>query len=173
MSARILVIDDEEAIRFTFERFLRAAGHLVTTAGSCREALEQINTTTFDIVFADIILEDGTGIEILRHIKAKGLSCPVIMITGDSGVEKAFLKYPWRGNVRELEHTMEHAFVLCNREIITFDNLPGEFVAAPQAVRNSAVESAEAEIQRILEALGNTAWNKAKAARLLGPGYWA
>jgi two-component system, NtrC family, response regulator HydG len=89
MSARILVIDDEEAIRFTFERFLRAAGHLVTTAGSCREALEQINTTPFDIVFADIILEDGTGIEILRQIKAKGLSCPVIMITGDPGVETA------------------------------------------------------------------------------------
>jgi PAS domain S-box-containing protein len=89
MSARILIIDDEEAIRFTFERFLRAAGHLVTTAGSYREALEQINTTPFDIVFADIILEDGTGIEILRHIKAKGLSCPVIMITGDPGVETA------------------------------------------------------------------------------------
>jgi two-component system, NtrC family, response regulator HydG len=89
MSARILVIDDEEAIRFTFERFLRAAGHLVTTAGSYREALEQINTTPFDIVFADIILEDGTGIEILRQIKAKGLSCPVIMITGDPGVETA------------------------------------------------------------------------------------
>ena len=89
MSARILVIDDEEAIRFTFERFLRGAGHIVATAGSCREALEQINATTFDIVFADIILEDGTGIEILREIKAKGLSCPVIMITGDPGVETA------------------------------------------------------------------------------------
>jgi two-component system, NtrC family, response regulator HydG len=89
MSARILVIDDEEAIRFTFERFLRAAGHLVATAGSCREALERINTTTFDVIFADIILEDGTGIDILREIKAKGLTCPVIMVTGDPAVETA------------------------------------------------------------------------------------
>lgn len=89
MSARILVIDDEEAIRFTFERFLRAAGHLVTTAGSCREALELITETSFDVIFADIILEDGTGIEILREIKAKGLTCPVIMVTGDPGVETA------------------------------------------------------------------------------------
>jgi PAS domain S-box-containing protein len=89
MSARILVIDDEEAIRFTFERFLRAAGHLVATAGSYREALERINETTYDVVFADIILEDGTGIEILREIKAKGLTCPVIMVTGDPGVETA------------------------------------------------------------------------------------
>jgi PAS domain S-box-containing protein len=89
MSARILVIDDEEAIRFTFERFLRAAGHLVTTAGSCREALERITETAFDVILADIILEDGTGIEILREIKAKGLTCPVIMVTGDPGVETA------------------------------------------------------------------------------------
>ncbi len=89
MSARILVIDDEEAIRFTFERFLRAAGHIVTTAESCREALERISDTSFDVVFADIILEDGTGIEILREIKAKGLTCPVIMVTGDPAVETA------------------------------------------------------------------------------------
>ncbi len=89
MSARILVIDDEVAIRFTFERFLRAAGHIVATAGSYSEALEQLQTTAFDIVFADIILEDGTGIEVLREIKAKGLSCPVIMVTGDPGVETA------------------------------------------------------------------------------------
>jgi len=89
VSARILVIDDEESIRYTFERFLRAAGHFVVTAGSCREALARINDTSFDVVFADIILEDGTGIEILREIKAKGLTCPVIMVTGDPGVETA------------------------------------------------------------------------------------
>ena len=89
MNARILVIDDESSIRFTFERFLRAAGYIVTTAESCGEALARINETHFDVVFADIILEDGTGIEILRKIKAKGLTCPVIMVTGDPGVETA------------------------------------------------------------------------------------
>ncbi|MCE5243585.1 MAG: sigma 54-interacting transcriptional regulator [Syntrophobacteraceae bacterium] len=89
MSARILVIDDEDSIRFTFERFLKAAGHIVTTAATCTEALARINETSFDVVFADIILGDGTGIDILREIKAKGLTCPVIMITGDPGVETA------------------------------------------------------------------------------------
>lgn len=89
MSARILVIDDEESIRFTFERFLRAAGHFTMAAESCTEALARINETSFDVVFADIILGDGTGIDILREIKARGLSCPVIMITGEPGVETA------------------------------------------------------------------------------------
>ena len=89
MSARVLVIDDEGSIRFTFERFLRAAGHKVTTAASCSEALARIGDTAFDVVFADIILEDGSGIDILREIKAKGLSCPVVMVTGDPEVETA------------------------------------------------------------------------------------
>ncbi len=89
MGARILVIDDEESIRFTFERFLSAEGHIVATAESCGEALAQINRTSFDVVFADIILADGTGIDILREIKVRGLNSPVIMITGDPGIETA------------------------------------------------------------------------------------
>ena len=89
MNARILVIDDEESIRFTFERFLKTEGHVVATAESCSEALARINEMSFDVIFADIILGDGTGIDILREIRARGLSCPVIMITGDPGVETA------------------------------------------------------------------------------------
>ncbi|MEM5790264.1 MAG: response regulator, partial [Syntrophobacteraceae bacterium] len=89
MSARILVIDDEESIRFTFQRFLGAEGYRVATAGGCCEALALLSDTSFDIVFADIILGDGTGIDILREIRTMGLSCPVIMITGDPGVETA------------------------------------------------------------------------------------
>ena len=87
--AKILVIDDEEPIRFTFERFLKADRYIVATAASCGEALARIDETSFDVVFADIILGDGTGIDILREIRARGLNCPVIIITGDPGVETA------------------------------------------------------------------------------------
>jgi len=86
---RILVIDDEESIRFTFERFLKAAGHTVETADSCSTALARLDKTGFDMVFADIVLGDGTGIDVLREIKSRKLICPVIMITGDPGVETA------------------------------------------------------------------------------------
>ena len=85
-----------------------------------------------------------------------------------SDVLKAFLKYPWRGNVRELEHTMEHAFVLCNRNIITFDNLPSDFGTALAAVRHDTPATPEEDLQEILAALAETDWNKAKAARMLG-----
>lgn len=87
MTGRILILDDEESIRFTLSRFLRAAGHTVATVASCGDALARISEESFDVVFADIILDDGTGIDILREIKARGLACPVIMITGDPGIE--------------------------------------------------------------------------------------
>jgi transcriptional regulator with PAS, ATPase and Fis domain len=85
-----------------------------------------------------------------------------------SDVLKAFLKYPWPGNVRELEHTMEHAFVLCSQNIITFDHLPPDFVSAPRIEHRTPEATREADSQVLLEALDKTAWNKAKAARLLG-----
>ena len=89
MNAKILVIDDEEAIRFTFERFLKAEGHVVATAESCSEARTRIDEMSFDLIFADIILGDGTGIDVLREIRERGLSCPVIMITGNPSIETA------------------------------------------------------------------------------------
>ena len=84
-----------------------------------------------------------------------------------SDVFQAFLKYSWPGNVRELEHTMEHAFVLCNRSIITFDDLPTDFMKL-SGVRRSRSGSQNDDAGAVLESLNKTDWNKAKAARLLG-----
>ena len=87
MKANILVIDDEESIRFTFEKFLTFAGHTVTTAGNCKEALAKIEEGGIDLVFADIILPDGTGIDLLQEIKVRKPVCPVIMMTAYPSVE--------------------------------------------------------------------------------------
>ena len=89
MSGRILVIDDEESIRFTFERFLATEGYSVATAESCSEALARISETSFDVVFADIILGDGTGIDILREIRATRTELPGDHDHGNPGVETA------------------------------------------------------------------------------------
>ena len=87
--ATILVIDDEESIRFTFERILRAKGHMVSTARDCGEALTRIAETSPDLIVADIIIEDGTGIDILREIRQRGLNCLVIMIAEAPNVDAA------------------------------------------------------------------------------------
>lgn len=87
MVVTILVIDDEESIRFTFERFLSVEGHRVLTAGSCREAMERIETGGIDLIFSDIVLPDGTGIDLLKRIHARKPRCPTILMTAYPSAE--------------------------------------------------------------------------------------
>jgi two-component system response regulator HydG len=87
--AKILVVDDEESIRFTFHSFLSDAGHEVTTAGEYDEALGIISRYEFDLIFMDIVLHGKTGIDLLRELKMRDRYCPVVMITGYPNVETA------------------------------------------------------------------------------------
>jgi PAS domain S-box-containing protein len=89
VKTKILVIDDEESIRFTFERFLQGAGYEVETAESYKEAFARIAENDFDLIFADIILGGETGVDILREVKERRLTSPVVMITGYPTLETA------------------------------------------------------------------------------------
>jgi PAS domain S-box-containing protein len=87
--ADILIIDDEESIRYTFENFLSEEGHAVTTAESCAEGLARIAEKDFELIFSDIILGGRTGLDILREAREKNPACPVVMITGYPAVDTA------------------------------------------------------------------------------------
>ncbi len=89
MKAKILVIDDEEGIRFTFKKFLTAKDYDVDTAKDFDEAVSCVSENDFDLIFADIILKGKTGIDVLREIKKRKLNCPVIMITGYPNIDTA------------------------------------------------------------------------------------
>jgi DNA-binding NtrC family response regulator len=81
MKANILVIDDEESIRFSFSRFLTTEGHNVITAKGYREALARMDETEFKLILADIILDDGWGIDILQEVIRRNLKTRVIVMT--------------------------------------------------------------------------------------------
>ena len=96
------------------------------------------------------------------------------------GVSQATLRilmdYHWPGNVRELENAIEHAFVVCNRELIEPDDLPVELREARcrPPVREAAGRSAPGVYRRrsiskeqLLEVLHDSDWNKAEVARRL------
>jgi transcriptional regulator with PAS, ATPase and Fis domain len=83
-------------------------------------------------------------------------------------VKRIFMEYSWPGNIRELEHTLEHAFVTARHSTITIDQLPLN-LRENSGKRVSSFESSEAFGQRaVVEALKKSGWNKSKAARLLG-----
>lgn len=81
MKAKILILDDEESIRFSFHRFLVAKEYEVTTAASFSEALVRMDETQFDLILADIILVDGYGINILHEVLRRILKTRVIIMT--------------------------------------------------------------------------------------------
>ncbi|MGD9506569.1 MAG: response regulator [Syntrophobacteraceae bacterium] len=89
MGVNILVIDNEESIRFSFRRFLVAEGHNVVTAKCYWEALARMNETEFELILADIFLEDGWGLDILQEVINRSLKTRVIIMTAYPSSETA------------------------------------------------------------------------------------
>ena len=89
MNEKVLIVDDEESIRFTFQNFLEEAGYATAAARDHDEALGLMAMEDFDLVFIDIILEGKTGIDLLKNIKAGNSACEVIIITGAPALETA------------------------------------------------------------------------------------
>ena len=86
---KILVVDDEESIRFTFRNFLDEEGHETITAATYEEALAFLREMKFDLVYVDIVLEGKSGIDLLKDAREYGNDTYFIIITGAPSVESA------------------------------------------------------------------------------------
>lgn len=88
--AKILIVDDEDSIRQTFAMFLRRAGYgYIQTESTLEKALAATRQTDFDLIISDIVLEGARGTNLLRQIRASGVHCPVVMITGFPNIDSA------------------------------------------------------------------------------------
>jgi len=79
-----------------------------------------------------------------------------------------FMAYAWPGNIRELEHAVEHAFVICQGNTIHPSHLPGEIWQ--ESSGKTPKNGSGIEKKMILDMLEKTDWNKSKTARKLGIG---
>lgn len=83
-----------------------------------------------------------------------------------------FMLYSWPGNIRELEHAIEHAFILCRGQVIALEHLPAAIRDSVEPDKSKITSKRSAKKitneQKIIETLNKTDGNKAKAARLLG-----
>ncbi|HIJ89637.1 MAG: sigma 54-interacting transcriptional regulator [Desulfobulbaceae bacterium] len=85
----ILVVDDEESLRLTFQMFLGREGYgPVVTASTFEEAMGLIEQQTFDLIISDIVMEGASGIDLLR-VRELGLECPMVMVTGYPNINTA------------------------------------------------------------------------------------
>lgn len=78
---RILVVDDEENIRFLYEEELAEEGYEVSVAASAEEALAQIEAHRPDLITLDIRMPGVDGIEFLRLLRERDRDLPVIIVT--------------------------------------------------------------------------------------------
>ena len=79
---RVLLVEDHPDTMKMLRRLLESSGYVVTTASSVTAAKALIESHTFDILVSDIGLPDGTGLELVRSVRAKNLAIPGIAITG-------------------------------------------------------------------------------------------
>jgi two-component system, OmpR family, response regulator MprA len=80
-SARVLVVEDDEAIADVLRRSLRAEGHEVQSAGDGAEALTVAEQFAPDLVVLDLGLPRLDGIEVLRRLRADSSDVPVLILT--------------------------------------------------------------------------------------------
>jgi two-component system response regulator HydG len=86
---KILIIDDDKDLCFVLKRFLSKHGFEVLEATSGRAALEILDSVEPNLILCDFRLEDMSGSSILKKIKEKNPSVPVIIITGYSNIKTA------------------------------------------------------------------------------------
>ena len=91
MSQKILIIEDEPDIRKTLEYNISREGYEVISASSLSEGREKLESASFSLLLLDLMLPDGSGLDLCRELKQdKSLSSmPVIILTAkDDEVDK-------------------------------------------------------------------------------------
>ena len=78
---RILVVDDEEAIRLLYREELQEAGYEVTTAANGHEALKMVQQSRPDLMTIDIKMPGMDGVELLRRVREIYRDLPIIICT--------------------------------------------------------------------------------------------
>lgn len=80
-AAQILVVDDDAEIRKLLARYLEGQGFRVQLAGSCHEMRDRLSNGQIDLVVLDVMLPDGSGLEVCRDLRAQRSSVPIILLT--------------------------------------------------------------------------------------------
>jgi CheY-like chemotaxis protein len=81
-SRKVLVVDDDPAVRKSIDRVLTGKGYAVITAETGEEALRKLNEEKYDLVYTDIRMPGMSGLEVAEQVKARKPWTPVVIITG-------------------------------------------------------------------------------------------
>src|SRR5262245_5896747 len=161
-TTRLLVVDDDLAVREVMAEGLQMGGYSVMVAGSAAEALQQIERSPFDLVLTDIEMPGGSGTELLRVVRDRYPELDVIMITAVVDIDVAlrairngasdYLTKPF--NLEQVKITVERT--LEKRRLIKENREYQQHLEAKVEERTSELTEKNEEVQRLFEELQDT-----------------
>ena len=100
---QLLIVDDDDVQRTAISQIAKQAGHSITLAQSCTEAIEKVRTLPFDCMTLDLTLGDGDGLEVLNAMVDARFAGSVILITGANAVRRTAVRSCARSSGMELQ----------------------------------------------------------------------
>jgi two-component system, OmpR family, response regulator MprA len=85
--ARVLVVDDEPAVRRALERALRLESHEVVLAADGEQALDVLAMSPADAVILDVLMPRLDGLEVVRRMRKAGDRTPILMLTARDAID--------------------------------------------------------------------------------------
>ncbi len=147
---RVLVVDDDPAVRKSFDRVLTGKGYAVITAENGEEALHKLAEEKYDLVYSDIRMPGMSGLEVAEKIRARRPWTPVVIITG-YGTDIAEERAKAAGVSKFLHKPLSPAMIEDSaRDVLAVPAAP-----AAAAVVAAAPEAPAAEVAPAGSMLGN------------------
>ena len=122
---KVLVVDDEPAVRDAVGRALKLDGFEVTTAVDGRDAIRRLPDERPDAVLLDVLMPGLDGLEVCRRMRDVGDRTPVLMLTARDGVSDRVAPVDRRRHVESVELQRAPDGVANGRFVIDHEDLHG------------------------------------------------
>jgi signal transduction histidine kinase len=100
MTERVLIVDDEEDLRYVYTRQLRGDGYLLDTAADGEEAIEKIRTNEYAVILTDMRMPRKDGLAVIAAAREHLPDAEIIVLTGHGSLENALQAFK-AGNIFE------------------------------------------------------------------------
>ena len=158
----ILVVDDDDVFRTRLVRALRERGYEVEEAATCAAAIARATAESPELVVVDLRLPDGSGLEVVRQLRALDAQTRIVVLTSYGSIATA-LDAVRLGAVHYLTKPAD-----VNDILAAFERSSQDGAAALAAVPADPLSLARVEWEHLNRVLADCGGNISEAARRLG-----
>ena len=166
MKAHLLIIDDDANTLASLARAFRLAGHEASVCDNPVRALEMAKSEKFDLIFSDVVMPGMDGLTLLEHIKAAGVTTPVVMMSGQAHIEMA-VKATRLGAVDFLEKPLStDKLLLTVQNTLKLERLQQENQQLRQKLGGTEIVFAGEKMRRLLAQVARVAGSESRVCIL-------